>query len=105
MTREVLITERAQHEAQDNHDWWAEHRSAEQAAQWYTEFLKAAASLSENPERCSLAVEDDRFPYEIRQLNFGIGRKTTHRIVYAIRPRDVVVLHVRHLAQDAIEPR
>jgi plasmid stabilization system protein ParE len=104
MTRDVLIAERAQQEAQSNHDWWAEHRSAEQAARWYGEFMKAAASLSRNPERCCLAMEDDRFPYELRQLNFGIGRRATHRLVYTIRPQDVVILHVRHLAQEAIEP-
>jgi plasmid stabilization system protein ParE len=104
MTYEVLITARAQWEAQTNHDWWAEHRSAEQAARWSQEFLDATASLGANPDRCSLAAENDRFPYEIRQLNFGLGAKPTHRLVYAIRPREVVVLRVRHLAQAAIEP-
>jgi hypothetical protein len=59
--------------------------------------------LEHNPERFALAAENDRFPYEIRQLNFGIGRKPTHRLVYTIRPREVVVLRLRHLAQEAIE--
>jgi len=104
MSYEVLITARAQQEAQANHDWWAEHRSAEQAARWYDEFLAGALSLEQNPERCSLATESDRFSYQIRQLNFGIGRKPTHRLVYAIRPNHVVILRVRHLAQQEIEP-
>jgi hypothetical protein len=50
-----------------------------------------------------LAPENERFPYEVRQLNFGIGRKPTHRIVYTIRPREVVILRVRHLAQQNID--
>jgi plasmid stabilization system protein ParE len=104
MNYEVLVTARAQREAQTNHDWWAEHRSAEQAARWSEEFLKAAASLGLDPDRSVLAAENDRFPYEIRQLNFGIGPKPTHRLVYAIRLREVVVLRVRHLAQEAIAP-
>src|SRR3990170_6959937 len=104
MTYEVLIATRAQQEAQANHDWWAEHRSAEQASRWYDEFLNATLSLEQNPDRFGLAAENDRFPYEIRQLSFGIGRKPTHRLVYAIRPRQVVVLRVRHLAQQAIDP-
>src|SRR3989304_3152014 len=104
MTYEVLITTKAQQEAQANHDWWAEHRSPEQAARWYDEFLAAALSLEQNPEQLAFAAENDRFPYEIRQLNFGIGRKPTHRLVYAIRPNQVVVLRVRHLSQQEIEP-
>jgi plasmid stabilization system protein ParE len=104
MTYEVLIAARAEQEAQANHDWWAEHRSAEQAARWYDEFLAVVLSLGQNADHCSLAAENDRFPYEIRQINFGIGRKPTHRIVYTIRPNQVVVLRVRHLAQHEIEP-
>jgi plasmid stabilization system protein ParE len=103
MTHEVIITSRAEQEAQSNHDWWAEHRSAEQAARWYVEFLKAALSLEESPDRHAIAPENGRFPYEIRQLAFGIGRKPTHRLVYTIRPNEVMVLRVRHLAQQAID--
>lgn len=105
MNYEVLITQRAQQEAQAHHDWWDEHRSAQQAARWYDEFLSAACSLETNPDRCAVAPENDRFAYEIRQLNFGIGhRKATHRIVYTIRQSEVVVLRVRHLAQQEIGP-
>ena len=45
MKREVLITLRAQQEADANHNWWAKHRSVEQAARWYNEFLNATLSL------------------------------------------------------------
>jgi hypothetical protein len=61
-------------------------------------------SLADNPDRFGLADENGRFPYEVRQLNFGLGSRPTHRLVFVIRPHDVVVLRVRHLAQDAIEP-
>jgi plasmid stabilization system protein ParE len=101
MKYEVVITARAQREAQSNYDWWAAKRSAEQAMKWFDELLKVAASLSDHPDRCALAAENDLFPYEIRQLNFGIGSKPTQ--VYAVRPSDVVVLRVRHLAQQPIE--
>jgi plasmid stabilization system protein ParE len=103
MKYEVVITARAEQEAQAHHDWWAENQSPEQAARWYHEFWNSFLSLEENPDRCALAAENVRFPYEIRQLNFGIGRKATHRIVYTIRPAQVVVLRVRHLAQRDID--
>lgn len=64
MTYEVIITERAEKEAQTHHDWWAHHRSVEQAARWYDEFLSSAFSLEQDPDRCALASENDRFPYE-----------------------------------------
>jgi plasmid stabilization system protein ParE len=103
MTYEVIITSRAEQEAQANHDWWAANRSPEQAARWYDEFLKTAYSLEENPDRFPVATESDRFPYEVRQRTFGIGRKATHRLVYVIRPNEVMILRVRHLAQQEID--
>jgi plasmid stabilization system protein ParE len=103
MKYDVVITSRAQREAQANHDWWAKNRSPEQAARWYDEFLNSAFSLEQNPDRCALAPENDRFPYDIRQLTFGIGRKPTHRLIYTIRPKEVVILRVRHLAQQEID--
>jgi plasmid stabilization system protein ParE len=103
MNYEVLITSTAQQEADANHRWWAEHRSAEQAVRWYDEFLKATLSLENDPDRFALAAENDRCPYEIRQLNFGIGSKPTHQLVYTIRPTEVMILRVRHLAQQAID--
>lgn len=103
MKYEVLITARAQQDAQANHDWWAKNRSTEQASRWYDEFLKVTLSLEQNPERHLLAPENGRFPYEIRQLNFGIGRRPSHRVVYTIHRDKVVVLRVRHLAQQEIE--
>jgi plasmid stabilization system protein ParE len=103
MNYEVLITLRAQQEADAIHRWWAKHRSAEQATRWYDEFLQYSLSLEQDPERCALAAEDGRFPYEIRQLNFGLGSKPTHRLVYTIRHGRVVILRVRHLAQQAID--
>ena len=66
MNYEVLITWKAQQEAEANHLWWAEHRSAEQAARWYDEFLKATLSLEQAPDRFALAAENDRSP-----LNYG----------------------------------
>jgi len=84
--------------------WWAENRSAEQAANWFNGFVAALKSLGANPYRCPLAAEDSLFPYEIRQLNFGLGSKPTHRALYTIRPDRVYVFLIRHLSQQTITP-
>jgi plasmid stabilization system protein ParE len=102
MKYDVIITSRAEQEAQATYEWWATNRSADQASRWYQEFLSESQSLATSPERCALAAENPRFPYEIRQLNFGTGSKPTHRLVFAIRLTDVVILRVRHLAHDDI---
>lgn len=52
--------------------------------------------------RCPLAQENGTFPFEVRQLNFGLGRKATHRAVFTVRPDMILVLRVRHLAQNEL---
>lgn len=46
-----------------------------------------------------LAREKDAFPIEIRELRYGLGRRPTHRAVFAIRPNVVVIYAIQHLAQ------
>lgn len=100
MTYRVVFTQRASDEMDAAARWWAEHRSAQQAARWYAGFSEAIFSLTEFPERCSLARENGRFPYEIRELNFGLGSHPTHRAVFTVRPDVVLILTIRHSAQE-----
>jgi plasmid stabilization system protein ParE len=99
---QVLLTQRAQDELDQAHDWWAENRSSEQANRWYVEFLQAMLTLENAPQRWPLAPENEFFPYEVRQLNFGLGSRPTHRALYTVRPDVVVILRVRHLAQEPL---
>ena len=99
MTHHVVLTRRADHELEDATNWWAEHRSPDQAARWYAGFSDAIASLGENPERCPLAPENGRFAYHIRELHYGLRSRPTHRAVFTIRPDMVLVLTIRHAAQ------
>lgn len=96
----VLITERAEGEIQTAHDWWSAHRSALQAGRWYRGIYRAIDSLRTNASRNPLIPEHEHFSAELRQLTFGLGRRPTHRVVFSIQPDAVVVLAVRHLAQQ-----
>lgn len=100
MSLRVVITDQAVREMQSAFTWWAEHRSKSQADRWYVGFGKAIANLSENPERHGQSREMGHFAYEIRDLLFGIGRGPTHRAVFTIRGEEVVVLTIRHVAQQ-----
>lgn len=101
---EVVLTKAAQDELDKSHSWWAENRSPEQANRWYAGFYQAMISLEQNPTRCPLAPENDHFTYELRQLSYGLSSKPTHRAIFTIREKVVLVLRIRHLAQALIEP-
>jgi plasmid stabilization system protein ParE len=49
-----------------------------------------------------MAPERDLLSQGIRQLLFGLGRRVTHRFVFAIDDDAVIVLRVRHTSQDAL---
>jgi plasmid stabilization system protein ParE len=99
MSYEVALTERAEAQLDDAFAWWREHRSGEQAARWYNSFADAIAALAENPARHPRSAESATFPYEIRDLHFGLGRRPSHRAVFTIRDDLVLVLAIRHVAQ------
>jgi plasmid stabilization system protein ParE len=99
----VNLTDRAEQNWRQAYEWYAD-RSLEVAQQWYDTMLTALDSLKLNPERWPLADESQRFPIELRQLNFGSGRRITHRILFAIRRSSVVVYAIRHVAQGEWNP-
>lgn len=100
----VFITERAERDIDEISTWWAENRSRQQAQRWYNGIAAAIRSLADDPERHSLAYETENYSYELRQLNYGLGRRPTHRVVFTISVDVVQVLRVRHLAQDLLSP-
>lgn len=104
MSRTVILTQPAFDDLRRNARWWAEHRSLEQAERWYDGFLAKLDFLETDAERCSLARENPEFPFELRELLFGLGSRPTHRALFTIRPSTVVVLAIRHAAQDAVTP-
>ena len=99
MSYRVVFTQRAERELEHAADWWAEHRSVIQAAKWYEGFSDAIASLTDKPQRCPLAPENGLFPYEVREIHYGLGSHPSHRAVFTIRPDLVLVLTIRHGAQ------
>lgn len=99
MPRQVQFTVQAEEEFESAHSWWAMNRSRAQADRWYISFTEKIRTLASDAEQCPLARENDLFPYEVRDLHYGLGRRPTHRAVFTIRPDDVLVLSIRHLAQ------
>ena len=103
MTLPVYHHQRVERLLEESYQWWATNHSPEQAARWFNGFIEALQSLEVNPERFALAPENDAFPCEVRQLNYGLGSTPTHRALYTIRPDMVFVFLIRHLAQGEID--
>ncbi len=101
MTFDVLVTERAERELNEAADWIAGD-APETSENWFNGFVAAIVSLGEHPERCGLARENDRFPFDLRQLLYG--RRRNHRALFIIRGNLVVVLSIRHAAQADVTP-
>lgn len=102
MSYDVRLLPRARLQLFNSALWWAEHRSRKQAAEWLSGFESALRSLGTNPERCSLAQESDAFPFELREITYGVGRRKTHRALFEIRHNEIIVYAIRHLAQDSL---
>jgi plasmid stabilization system protein ParE len=104
MVHRVVISRRAERDLQAAARWWASERSAEQASRWLSGLDEKLQSLSEIAASCSLAAENSRFPFELREVHYGAGKRATHRAVFSIAGDLVLVLAVRHLAQDRLRP-
>ena len=84
--------------------WWADHRSSDEALRWYDGFIAKLESLDHMPESHPLARENPRVAFELRELHYGLGSRTTHRALFQIIGTTIEVLSVRHVAQADITP-
>jgi plasmid stabilization system protein ParE len=85
---------------------WIFARDPTRAFTWQQGLDRSLLSLSEFPERCPLAYENQFAPYEIRQHSYGV-----YRILFTLLDSDdngvndtVRVLHVRHGAREYLQP-
>ena len=83
MTYQVIVQPSAQAEMQEAYEWVVECAPVT-AVRWYNGLMDAIKSLADNPERCSLAPEDEYFPEEIRNLLYG-KRRNAFRVLFTIR--------------------
>lgn len=105
MTFRLRITDEAAESLLSIARWYAEtSQSAEVAAEWYDGFIAEFERIEANPWYGSLAPENEQFDFELREIHYGSGRRSTHRALYRIVENTVEVLAIRHHAQGPIEP-
>jgi plasmid stabilization system protein ParE len=101
MSRQVYLTRKAELQLHSAADWYAQH-NRQVADDWFNGLVATLDALTSNAERFPLARENDDFPFELREMLYGSGRRKTHRILFVIRPDSIVVHQIRHVAQRNI---
>jgi len=100
MTYAVVVESSAGKNLDDAFGWMVTNISTESATLWYLEIHGAMDSLKDFAARCGLAIENQFFKEEIRQLICG-----KYRILFEIDGEMVRVLHVRHSARMPLKPK
>ena len=95
MISRVEATPAAERNAQAILEWLLDQQAGETGLRWFLNLEQAIQSLSHFPERSSLAPENDRFPFEVRQILYG-RRPHVYRILFSIEQDTGYVLHIRH---------
>ncbi|MDC0935602.1 type II toxin-antitoxin system RelE/ParE family toxin [Pirellulales bacterium] len=104
MTYRLHLADRAERDRDESFAWYAQSYSEDFAIKWYFGLSEAIRSLAEQPLRCSLARENNRFAFELRELLFGHSKRNRHRILFTVEDDTVYVLHIRHSARDEVRP-
>jgi plasmid stabilization system protein ParE len=104
MNYRVEVAESAKADIREKARWLRAQASPAVADRWLSGLNKAISSLGSRPLRCPIAAESDKFPRPIREHDYGRRRSGRHRILFEIRESVVIVLYVRHSAQDEVEP-
>ena len=96
MAYRVRITPRAQRDLLDLYHRIGA-RSSDAALIWYRGLKHAIRSLRDNPNRCPVTPENERF----RHLLYG-AKPHVYRVIYQVteKQKEVDVLHLRHGARQ-----
>jgi plasmid stabilization system protein ParE len=103
MAYRVETSAQAEIDATEILEWLMAQDAGETGIRWFRALEEAIHSLATFPERCPLAPENARFPYEVRQLLYG-RRPHVYRILFTIEGDTVRVLHIRSPRRRPLSP-
>lgn len=83
--------------------WWVVNDLSNKPIAGTPEFAKRSTRLQSSLSVAVLQRNGD-FPYDLRELHFGLRSRPSHRVLFTITGTTVIVLTVRHVAQQAVQP-
>jgi plasmid stabilization system protein ParE len=104
MAFRVETSAQAESDANSILEWLLSEHAGETGIRWFLALDDAIASLARFPERCPLAPEAGRFPFEVRQLLYG-RKPHMYRILFTIDGETVKILHIRHVRRERLSER
>lgn len=104
MAFRVETSAQAESDANSILEWLLSEHAGETGIRWFLALDDAIASLARFPERCPLAPEAGRFPFEVRQLLYG-RKPHIYRILFTIDGETVKILHIRHVRRERLSER
>jgi len=104
MAFRVETSAQAESDANSILEWLLSEHAGETGIRWFLALDDAIASLARFPERCPLAPEAGRFPFEVRQLLYGL-KPHMYRILFTIDGETVKILHIRHVRRERLSER
>jgi plasmid stabilization system protein ParE len=103
MAFRVEIAASAERDAESILEWLFSEHAGKPGMEWFLALDNAFASLAQFPQRCPVAPESARFPFEVRQLFYGRSPHV-YRILFTISGDTVNVLHIRHGKRQHVDP-
>ena len=104
MAFRVETSAQAESDANSILEWLLSEHAGETGIRWFLALDDAIAPLASFPERCPLAPETGRLPFEVRQLLYG-RKPHAYRILFTIEGDTVKILHIRHGRHNPLSER
>lgn len=92
MRYQVILQRQAETDLEDAYQY-AVANAPQAALRWLDRFQTALATLSHNPQRCSLARENAKVDIELREFLFG-RKPYVFRVLYMIDGESVRILRI-----------
>ena len=74
----VLIATRARIDIRRNAEWWASNHSRAKAEEWFYRVYDQLKAIANSPLGYGLSVENNLFPFEVREALVGLGKRKSY---------------------------